>query len=143
MKVVLYHPSSLIVFIIRPSSCAPSRYDVHYTIDDASQSNVSEENIRPPSTSTKSKNKTKNNSKKDFSPPPKKKASTVVTSEFSEREIEALDKLAIYLESRGGMCFFSLSFCALVLLPPPPLYSSHYVSLCVIAYYLSRGAKAE
>ena len=132
---------SLIVFI-RPSSCAPSRYDVHYTIDDASQSNVSEENIRPPTTSTKSKNKTKNNSKKDSSPPPKKKASTAITSESSEREIEALDKLAIYLESRGGMCFFFIVILCIVF-ASPPLSSSHYVSLCVIAYYSSRGAKAE
>jgi hypothetical protein len=115
--VLIILPFSFYYYIHFPS--APSRYDVHYTIDDASQSNVSEENIRPPSSTTKSK-KVKNNSKKDSSP--KKKAGTVTTSEFSEREIEALDKLAAYLVNHGGMCFFFIviifvhCFCS----PPTP-----------------------
>lgn len=125
--VLIILPFSFYYYIHFPS--APSRYDVHYTIDDASQSNVSEENIRPPSSTTKSK-KVKNNSKKDSSP--KKKAGTVTTSEFSEREIEALDKLAAYLESHGGEFFFHCQYFCALFLPPPPPHPSLLVSWSII-----------
>lgn len=129
------------------------RYDVHYTVDDAIQSNVSEENIRLPLTKIDTAKKKKTNgmtaatlmaeespsssAKKKNSSTKKQKHvkktakgySLTGKSEFSEREKDAMEKLASYLEERGGERKQSKQFTCKVHRRPEGRYESIFYNI--------------